>query len=343
MYDSLDNTAASRFSAIIVNYNGGDMLTDCIQSTVDEGIAQSEIFIVDNCSRDGSISRVLAFFPDVRIVRNRCNAGFACAVNQGLQRVSREFVLLLNNDAQLQSGSLRAFGNAFDRLPKLAIAGGQLRYPDGRPQNSVASFPRLKTELVPNAVLEFFFPKRFKGIVAISEPIPAECTIGACVAVRRSCLKELGLLDEEYFFFFEEVAWCQRARQLGWQVYHVPAARTVHLQGETARRFRGDARVEFQRSKLTFYRKTRSRGVFLCVSVVLALGSCIDAVVNSLLCAMTGFMAPRFRMKARVYWYLAGWHLLGRPKSWGFPDKCARGARGTTTKLDREPEHASRA
>lgn len=324
MQEYSHHTAGSRFSAVIVNYNGGAMLTDCVRSAVDEGIAAHDIVVVDNGSRDDSVTGVLAAFPDLQMVRNGCNTGFARAVNQGIQRGTQEFVLLLNNDAQLQPGSLYAFAEAFDRMAKLAIAGGQLCYADGQSQNSVARFPQLRTELVPNAVLEFFFPKRFKGIIAGNGPIPAECVIGACVAVRRDCLRELGLLDEDYFFFFEEVAWCQRARQLGLGVYHVPAARTVHLQGETARRFRGNARVEFQRSKLTFYRKTRSRAVYAWVSIVLAAGSLIDAMVNSALCVATGFAHARFRMKARVYWYLFGWHLLGRPDGWGFPDKCGR-------------------
>lgn len=343
MYDSLNKTAGSRFSAIIVNYNGGKMLVDCVRSAVDEGIAPGDIVIVDNGSRDESVASIEATFPGAQIVRNGCNAGFARAVNRGIARSEREFILLLNNDAQLNRGSLSAFAEVFDRTPELAIAGGQLRYIDGRMQNSVARFPRLATELVPNAVLEFLLPKRFKGVVTGSEPIPVESVIGACVAVRRSCLRELGLLDEDYFFFFEEIAWCRRARQLGLQVYYVPAVHTIHLQGETARRFRGDARVEFQRSKLTFYKKTRSRAVYWCVSAVLALGSFIDAVINSALCAGTAFSVGRFRVKSRVYWYLFAWHLMGRPHSWGFPDKCRR-TPGQTARADAlAPEHASRA
>ncbi len=326
---SADNPGA-RFSAVIVNYNGGEMLVDCVGSALQEGITAGNIVIIDNGSRDASVTNVLEAHPAIQLVSNLCNAGFARAVNQGLARATADFVLLLNNDAELQPGALRAFVEAFDGIPRMAIAGGQLRYPDGRMQNAIARFPRLATELFPNAMLEFFLPARFKGTTASIDPVAVDCVIGACVAVRRAALPTLGPLDEDYFFFYEETEWCRRAWRLGFKVYHLPAARALHLQGGTARRFRGRARVEFQRSKLIFFKKTRTPLVFLCASALVTVGTCVDALVNTVLCVLTCFAIKRLRTKARVYLYLAGWHLMGRPESWGLPDKCPRGvtARG---------------
>ena len=322
---STDNPGA-RFSAVIVNYNGGEMLIDCVRSALDEGLPAANVVIVDNGSRDTSLNSVAKTFPAIGIIRNNCNAGFARAVNQGIAYAVGEFILLLNNDAQLQPGALRAFAEAFDRISKLAIAGGQLHYPDGRRQNAVARFPTLMSELLPHTLLEWIHPSRFKGIVVTDEPTAVESVIGACVTVRRAVLPTIGTLDEDYFFFYEETEWCQRAQRLGFQVFHLPAARALHLQGGTAKRFRGRARVEFQRSKLIFFKKTQPPAIYRCASVLVTAGTCVDAVVNAALCVLTCFTVQRLRTKTRVYLYLMAWHFMGRPADWGLPDKCSRSA-----------------
>jgi N-acetylglucosaminyl-diphospho-decaprenol L-rhamnosyltransferase len=331
---SADNSGA-RFSAVIVNYNGGEMLVDCVRSALLEGMPAKQIVVVDNGSRDISLAGVAKNFPTIQIVRNRCNAGFARAVNQGLAHTTGDFILLLNNDAQLQPGALRAFAEAFDSIPRLAIAGGQLRYPDGRMQNAIARFPTLISELLPHTLLEWIHPDRFKGTVATGNPIEVESVIGACLAVRRAVLATLGLLDEDYFFFYEETEWCQRAQRLGFQVYHLPGARALHLQGGTARHFRGRARVEFQRSKLIFFKKTQTPAVSWCASALVTLATFVDAVVNTTLCVLTCFTVKRLRTKTRVYLYLLAWHLIGRPANWGLPDKCPHS--GTTCGANQIP------
>lgn len=317
-----DNSAA-RFSVVIVNYNGGALLADCVQSVLHENVSAAQVIVVDNGSRDDSVLRLERAAPGVKVIRNSCNAGFARAVNQGLAQASGDFILLLNNDAQLQPGALRAFAEVFDQIPKLAIAGGQLRHSDGRLQNAVAPLPTLAAEIIPRALLQWVFPRRFRGKSDAGAPIAVESVIGACLCVRRSALEKLGPMDEDYFFFMEETDWCRRAHQLGFQVCYVPAAQAVHAQGHTANRFRSDARIEFQRSKLIYFKKNRSRPVYFFVSVLLPAKALINALANSLACIFTLFAVKNLRIKSRGYWRIAVWHALGRPASWGLPDKCA--------------------
>jgi len=158
----------------------------------------------------------------------------------------------------------------------------------------------------------------------VDRPVPVETVIGACLAIRRACLPRLGTLDEDYFFFLEETEWCHRARALGYQVYYVPAARALHAQGQTAKRFRGAARIEFQRSKLIFFRKTQSWPSYAVVSVLLPLRALINAVFNTVACISTLCLLPRQRARAMGYWHIMLWHALGRPRHWGLPDKCPR-------------------
>jgi GT2 family glycosyltransferase len=171
-------------------------------------------------------------------------------------------------------------------------------------------------------LLKLLWPSRFRRKTIDDNPAPVECVFGACLCVRAAALPRLGLLDEDYFFFMEEIEWCQRAHRLGAEVYYLPAARALHGQGQTANRFRGPSRVEYQRSKLTFFRKTRSPVDYLSVSAILVLRALVNALSSSLACVATLCLNGRLRVKAATYWYLLGWHLLLRPPSWGLPEKC---------------------
>jgi N-acetylglucosaminyl-diphospho-decaprenol L-rhamnosyltransferase len=328
------NNAGARFAIIIVNYNGGAMLEDCVLSAVREGVPAQQIVVIDNGSRDGSIENLERHVAGLKVIRNNCNAGFARAVNQGIKQASAEFVLLLNNDAQLEPAALRAFAHGFDSLPNLVIAGGQLHYPDGRLQSAFAPLPSVAEEVLPLFLLKLISPHRFRrktlpGKQIQDTPMAVECVLGACLCVRSSILPYLGLLDEDYFFFFEEIEWCQRARRIGAEVYYLPAARATHTGGQTANRFRGPSRVEYQRSKLTFFRKTRRSAAYFAVSVFLVLRTFINALSGAAMCAATLFLNKRLRLKAGAYWYLLCWNLVLRPAKWGLPGKCA-GASGTT-------------
>jgi GT2 family glycosyltransferase len=317
------SSVGARFSVIIVNYNGGDLLRECAHAAVQEGVPPSQIIIVDNGSTDNSIQFVETNVPSVQVIRNNCNAGFARAVNQGIGKASAEFILLLNNDARLEPGALSAFADGFDALPKLAIAGGQLRYPDRRLQSAFAALPTVAEEILPLILLKLLFPDRFRRKTLDEHPIIVESVLGACLCVRSSIVPALGLLDEDYFFFFEEIDWCRRVHQIDAEVYYLPRMRAVHLGGHTANRFRGPARVEYQRSKLTYFRKSRRPAVFYFVSGFLVLRTLINALSGTLMCAATLCLNKRLRLKAATYWYLFCWHALFRPASWGLPGKCS--------------------
>jgi len=314
--------AGPRFAAVIVNYNGGDMLTACVRSCLSESIPPAQIFVVDNGSRDDSIAALAREIPAVHVLRNPCNAGFARAVNQGIRLSSSEFILLLNNDACLEKGALAAFAEGFDERPDLAIAGAQLRSPGGRLQSAFAPLPSVAEELLPLALLRLLAPERYRRKTTQAQPLAVACVLGACLAVRAQFLPRIGLLDEDYFFFFEEIDWCSRARKLGFKIWYLPAAKAIHGGGATADRFRGPARVEYQRSKLLFFRKTRSSIVYLMVSAFLVVRTFFNALAAAASCIFTLFLNRRLRLKARTYGYLLVWHLLLRPAHWGLPQKC---------------------
>jgi hypothetical protein len=312
-----------RFATVIVNYNGGSMLAECVRSCLAESIPPSQIVIVDNGSRDGSIEALEGQIAGLNMVRNPGNAGFARAANQGIRQSSAEFVILLNNDARLEEGALGAFAQGFDERPNLAIAGARLQSPDGRLQSAFAPFPSLAEELLPLFLLRIFAPRHFRRKTDGTEPIAVESVYGACLSVRARFLPRLGLLDEDFFFFFEEIEWCQRARRTGFEVWYLPAARAVHGGGATVNRMHGPARVEYQRSKLTFFRKSRGAGTYFLVSSYLVIRTFLDALGSAAACVFTLFLKGRLRRKALTYGYLLLWHFLLRPGHWGLPEKCS--------------------
>jgi len=323
-----NSPAGVRFAVVIVNYNGGAMLEASVRSALREGVPAAQLVLVDNGSTDGSIDQTQRSIDALELIRNGCNAGFARAVNQGITRALSaasppEFILLLNNDAELEPGALQAFADGFDSMPNLALAGGRLRYPDGRLQSAYAPLPSLAEDMLPRFLLRLFNPTRFRRKSTGSAPMPVECVLGACLAVRVSVLDRLGLLDEDFFFYFEEIDWCRRAHCIGAEVYYLPAACAMHGHGQTADRFRGPARVEYQRSRLTYFRKTG--GPFICAvaSAALTCRTLVNSVSSAVAVAATLGFNARLRIRALTYWYQLCWHALLRPADWGLPGKCS--------------------
>jgi N-acetylglucosaminyl-diphospho-decaprenol L-rhamnosyltransferase len=316
-------SAAARFTVVVVNYNGEKMLLDCAQSVIEAGISETQLIVVDNGSRDQSLQQLQNHLPTCRIIRNGCNAGFARAVNKGLREVTTEFAILLNNDARLGPAAPQALAIMFDSHAQAAILGGRLRYEDGRLQNAVAAFPTLTAEILPKALLRWRWPQRYAGRPTGDIPLQVESVIGALLAVRMDAAKQIGLLDEDFFFFLEETEWCLRATQRGWQVWHVPAAVAIHAQGGTAKRYNALARVEYQRSKLLYFRKTTPARYPL-ILIILFSKAGLNALFNGVACVLSLGLPRRLREKTAVYLSVLGWYLRGRPADVGLPDKCPR-------------------
>ena len=315
------STATSRFTAIIVNYNGGNLLLDCVRSILNTGLTPRQIIVVDNGSRDSSIGHLQQQVPGCRLILMGCNAGFAKAVNQGLRHTTTDYAVLINNDAQIDAGVFAALHQAFESHPRAAFLGGRLLNQDGSLQNAIAPFPRLLPELLPRPVQWMLWPQRSEGRYSADEDIQVESVIGALFSIRMAATRDIGLLDEAFFFFLEETEWCHRALHSGWEVWHIPAARAVHLQGATAKKFNALARIEYHRSRLTYFRKTAPASYPLML-LITWLKAILNALSNSLAVLLTLGQSAKIRQKSGVYWKILIWYLSGCPKDVGLPDKC---------------------
>lgn len=257
-----------RVSAIIVNWNGGELLDNCVNSLYgDLGTLLLEIIVIDNASTDLSLDRVLSKFPKIKIVRNAENVGFAKAGNQGIRLSHGEYVLLINNDAAVYPGAIGSLVQIMERDHRVGIVGPRLRNPDGTVQYSYGRFPsvfRFLTELgVPKS--ERYYQR--SGYECVHE---VDWLTGACLLLRRSMLDDIGLLDERFFFNYEDVDLCRRAQAHGWLRVYVPDADVFHHKGRSSLQpeIRERILLEKRRSQLFYYRKHGNIGSFYLIKAL---------------------------------------------------------------------------
>ncbi len=228
-------------SICIVNWNTRDDLRQCLQSLPGgAGELTLEVFVVDNASTDGSPAMVSSEFPQVTLLRNPNNSGFAHANNQALARCRGDYLLLLNSDTVVHPGALSAFVDAMEAQPEAGIGGAKLLNSDGSLQFSCRRFPTFTAGLLRNNPIGRLFPGNAKVqdylMTDFDHNVAAEVdwVSGAALCMRRATLEQIGLLDETYFMYCEDVDWCYRAHQAGWKIYYFPEAVITHHIGRSS-------------------------------------------------------------------------------------------------------------
>lgn len=261
------NTASSRIAIVVVSYNVCDLLRQCLASATSAELP-ADVIVVDNASHDGSVAMVEREFPGVRLIANATNRGFAAGTNQGIRAAldfasPPEYVLLLNPDAFLRPGALTALAEFMDQHPRVGAVGARLFYPDGRPQEGAWHFPTLWMtlfDLFPphGPLLGRLYASSLNGRYREergSQPFAIDHPLGAAMLMRRATIDEVGLLDEDYWMYVEEVDWCYRCRRAGWAIWQVPQAEVVHAAGASSQQFKGRSFVALHRSRLRFFAK----------------------------------------------------------------------------------------
>ena len=308
-------------SVIIVTRNTCQLACAAIESVLNgQDNPSREIFLVDNGSTDETPAVVAKRFPSVHLLRSDRNFGFARANNLAARQAQGQFLLLLNSDAALQPESLAAAVGWMRAHPDCGVAGVQLLNPDGSPQNSIANFPTLATELLNKSLLRRLCPRRYPGKEQrFTEPIEVETVVGACMIIRRDLWDAIGGLDERYFFFLEETDFCLQTRRLGKRLMHLPQIMVWHGQGKTAKKNSPAARIEYWRSRYIYFAKNHPPGVRLALAIGLLLRLFANSLASGLMAALTLGQSARWRNKWQVNSALGLWHLKGKPQEMGLP------------------------
>jgi hypothetical protein len=272
-------------SIIIVSWNTRALLATCLKSVIREAAQlRTEVILVDNASTDGSPAMVREQFPGVRLVENQANRGFASANNQGIRLASGRCVLLLNPDTEMKPGSLASLVGYMDANPRAGAAGSRLLNPDGSLQASSYPFPSLGRELWRLLHLDRLRPLGVYEMHAwdMTRPRPVEVIQGASLMLRKAALEQVGLLDEDYFIYTEEVDLCYRLQKAGWELAYVPQSQVVHYGGQSTQQVAGEMFLHLYKSKLIFIRKHYGWGAAQLYKLVLLLASLVRLALSPL-------------------------------------------------------------
>ncbi|MCK8603855.1 glycosyltransferase family 2 protein [Desulfoferrobacter suflitae] len=305
-------------SIVIVNWNTRELLKQCLDSVCENITRVSyEIYVVDNASTDGSEAMVAREFPRVKLIRNSANLGFARANNIAMRAAGGRFLLLLNSDTVISKGAIAGLMKTMEADPSIGIAGLQLLNGDGSLQNSICNFPSLLTELTNKSLLRILLPSRYPGKEhRIRHPVQVDAIIGSCMMVRREAVEQVGLLDEDFFFFFEETDWCLRMRRAGWKVVFDPRYAIFHLQGKSAAQVNVRARIEYWRSRYTYFAKHHSTVSQYALRTGLLIRLLISMAGGAACLAMLfkgSARCDKLSLNAAIFY----WHLKGCPADGG--------------------------
>jgi len=255
-------------SIIIINYNVRDFLLNSIQSIYDNvtGV-KYEIIVVDNASSDGSVESLKIKFPDVKVIANSENVGFACANNQGYAESSGAHLLLLNPDTLIKGDVIQSALTFMEKTPDAGITGCRLLNPDGTLQRSIQRFPSVTNNLLKAFFLDgLFLAENRKGTYYRPAPLIIDYCSGAFMMVRREALKGSELLNDAFFMYSEEKDLALRLKKSGWKTYFIPFGEIIHFGGQSTGQMSEKIFLELQKSQATFYAAHYSKHKALALS-----------------------------------------------------------------------------
>lgn len=268
-------------SIIFVNYKTKDLTINAIKSIFEKTTdVNYEIFVVDNNSQDGSIEAIEKEFSNINIIKNPINKGFGAANNAAIKQASGKYILCLNTDTLLINNAIKILFDFMEdkNNSNVAVCGANLYDGDGKPALSFADFPNFINSTSISYILRNLFPQTKK--IEASSIQEVDVITGADIFFRKSVLDDVGLFDEIYFMFSEEVDLCKRIKNLGYNIKIVPDAKITHLEGKSSKNFWTNAGMRLK-SKYIYAHKYQSKTELLCMK--------ISYIILHLMCYMFTF------------------------------------------------------
>lgn len=275
-----DNTYDPDVSIIIVNFNTRQLTLDCLASVyVSQTSYQYEVIVIDNASHDGSVEAIREVYPDVELIANQNNTGFAVANNQGMEVAKGRYILLLNSDTVIQPNTLHTMIYFMDRHPEMGASGCKVILPDGSLDKACKrGFPTPSASFYYAFGISRLFPDRPKfnqyqlGHLSPDDEYPVDCLVGAFMLVRRETIDQVGGLDETFFMYGEDIDWCYRIKEAGWGIFYYPRTYIVHYKGGSARRKPLKITYEFHRAMWVFHCKHYAKNYNLLTNTTVWMG-----------------------------------------------------------------------
>jgi N-acetylglucosaminyl-diphospho-decaprenol L-rhamnosyltransferase len=252
-----------QISVLIVSWNTRDLLRACLESLqkcADEYQGQGpefEMIVLDNASADGSVAMLRDEFPAVRLIENSQNRGFGAANNQAARLAQTDYLLLLNPDTIVFPETIRTLWQFLEQQSGVGMVGPRVLNPDGSMQLSVFRTPTFWREAWRLFHLDRIFPlsEYPQQFLAAKTPQQVESLKGACILLRRKVVDQLGLFDEQFFMYSEEIDLCKRVHDAGWEIYWLPTVSIIHYGGESTRLVKDKMFLELYQNKIRYFRK----------------------------------------------------------------------------------------
>ncbi|MCS1394262.1 glycosyltransferase family 2 protein [Lysinibacillus boronitolerans] len=250
-------------SIVIVNYNTKKLTLECIKSIYNANkLYDVEIIVVDNASSDDSVSAIKNLFPRVHIIENQKNVGFSKANNQAICTSDARYVLLLNSDTIVKKDSLSTIIEYMDVFQDVGAVGCEVNLADGTLDKAChRGFPTPDASFYYMIGLAQKYPTSpkynsyHKSYLNMKEIHDIDCLVGAFMMVRREVIEQVGLLDEEFFMYGEDIDWCYRIKEAGWRIVYNPTVSITHYKGASSRKKPFKIVYEFHRAMYIFHKK----------------------------------------------------------------------------------------
>lgn len=294
-------------SIIIVNWNVKELLMECLRSIEEQaGDINLEVIVVDSASSDESADMIEEAFPWVKLIASKQNLGYPRGNNVGISVSSGRHILILNPDTVVLNDALTVLVNYLEEHIDVGAVGPQLLNIDGTVQSSRRRFPSLITGLFESTWLEPLAPESLlKRYYAMDLPDNQENDVdwltGASLMVPRRVIDHVGLFDEGYFMYSEELDWCRRINDAGWRVVYLPQAQIVHHAGKSSEQAVTARHVNFQQAKLRYFRKHHGRAAASSLRLFLLANYSWQLALE----AMKGLLGNKRgirRQRVRSYW-----------------------------------------
>ena len=282
----------AKISIIILNWNTRELLAQCLDSIEQHrGDLKLEIIVVDNASTDGSQAMLMNKYPQIKLITNGLNVGFAKGNNQAMQVAQGDYFLLWNSDAFATAGAIQSLLHLAEKEPKAAIVGAQLRNADNSFQASYSPFPNQWREfLILTGLGRALLSPAYPSLGPDDEKGPqlVDYVAGACLLVRRQAFQEVGGFDEGYFMYAEEVDWCYTIAKHGWQVWYQPDAKVIHLGSASSAGRQTHREADLYRSRIRFFRKHYGSRSAQLLKIQIYTSTALKNVIHGILRSLTG-------------------------------------------------------
>ncbi len=263
-------------SIIIVNWKVKDLLEKCLKSIFEQTKNISfEVFVVDNASGDGSVEMVREKFPQVDLTSSAENLGFAKGNNLAIKKAAGKYILLLNPDTEILDNAFEKMVRFMDVHPECGIAGCKLLNSDLSLQPSVRAFPDLASQVFILLKIHHLLPHSktmYKYLVQdfdYERLEEADQVMGAFMMIRREVFDKIGLMDENFWLWFEEVDFCKRAKDAGWKILYTPEAKIIHLYGQSFKQTLSVQKQKVLNRSLSYYfKKHGTKGEWLVIQLI---------------------------------------------------------------------------